>query len=120
MKREDKVIKAVEIATGISSDEWFRKSNRMSHCVKCRYICYYIMTRKLNMTTTKTGSYMGKDHSTIIHGIKSVENMWLDMPKMYDKENEILNKALMEYQSMTSEENVYVDHKGNKWIKENA
>lgn len=59
---------------GLTFAEFTGKS-RFRNIVKARYLFFavgHILTRSANLE--KIGSYVGKDHSTVIHGLKSVSN----------------------------------------------
>lgn len=48
--------------------------NRSRDRVLARYICYFIMRNTYKLNLNKIGSYFRKDHTTVIHGINSIQN----------------------------------------------
>ena len=49
--------------------------SRVSHIKNARQIAMYILSKELQMSTTKITSEVGvKDHTTVLHGIKKIEN----------------------------------------------
>lgn len=49
-----------------------RKRNR--ELVDPRHICMYLIKMKTNMQVTKIGDLFDRDHTTVLHGVKSVKN----------------------------------------------
>lgn len=48
---------------------------RVSHIKTARQIAMFILSKELSMSTTKIASEVGvKDHTTVMHGIKKIEN----------------------------------------------
>ena len=48
-----------------------------------RYYLYNFLTRERYLTTTMTGKFFGKDHSTVIHGIRQHELWWKVKDRAY-------------------------------------
>lgn len=48
--------------------------NRQRHHVRARHIVYYIARHAFNYSFPVIGDLLGRDHSTIMHGVTKVEN----------------------------------------------
>ena len=60
--------------------------------VELRNICFYIWHIKgLIKTLKESGKYFDKDHTTVIHGIKTITNLIETEPEMRKKVNKILD-----------------------------
>jgi len=70
---ENKNNQVEEFITKLFSIDDIRKRVRTSEYVNARMTYAYIM-RKLGLSLTQIGKSIGKDHSTIIHYIKSIES----------------------------------------------
>jgi chromosomal replication initiator protein len=81
----DKVIEAVAADGKIEVDELIGQ-NRSSKNVVPRQLAMYILNKKNQVSLPKIGSLLGRDHSTVLHGIKKIaddeklrkraENIW--------------------------------------------
>ncbi len=66
----DKVAKYYQLTT-----EEMRSKSRVSNIKNARQIAMYLLSKELSMSTTKIATEVGvKDHSTVMHGIKKIEN----------------------------------------------
>jgi chromosomal replication initiator protein len=86
------IIEAVEAQYNVTLTEMQSKS-RQRHIVDPRSVAMYLMYRHAGMTQKKIGEYFGgRDHSTVIHAIASVErNCFLDE---YRKNVEIVERIV--------------------------
>ncbi len=87
------VVRTVSAFFGVNPIEVYKVS-RKSDVVLIRHIVFYVL-RKEKYTLNSIGEHFGKDHSTIIHGIKSIEN-YLSIPShpTTKKINTILNQLI--------------------------
>ena len=67
------VLPAVAAATGVSEDE-IRSSSRSEKIVNARRLSCFVLNKDLNLTTTASGSILNKNHSSVINGVRFVEN----------------------------------------------
>lgn len=85
-----KIIEAVEIVTGLDFDQ-FNVKSRKSEVVDARFLFIHFVHKRLRFKLSMIGRIMqGRDHSTIIHANKEVDN-WLSNPKFYKRENNLIN-----------------------------
>ena len=48
--------------------------SRVSHIKTARQVAMYILSKEMSMSTTKIATEVGvKDHTTVMHGIKKIE-----------------------------------------------
>lgn len=50
-------------------------SSRSRSLVLCRHIYYHIAREKMGLKLAQIGSFFNRDHTTIIHGLKKVNDM---------------------------------------------
>jgi len=48
--------------------------SRKRNTVISRYLCFWHLRDKLGWSTTEIGHFMRRDHSTVIHGLRSITN----------------------------------------------
>ncbi len=71
-------------------------SKRSSDIVVPRQISMYLMRDMLDIPLTSIGSFLGKkDHSTIIHGIKKIEQEMIKSPQIAESVQELKHKLSM-------------------------
>lgn len=71
----DEVMKFVSGETGIHP-EYIRMKTRETKIVIPRQLCMYMATKTTNRTYTEIGHYFGnKDHATVTHAVKSINNL---------------------------------------------
>ncbi len=68
-----------------------RGTSRRSDILIARQVSIYLARTLLGLSFTKIGSQFGKDHSTVIHTIRKVENMLKNDPEIVQKVEEIKN-----------------------------
>lgn len=66
------IVRAVEMVTGIRQDDLLGPSRYMRLCVP-RWMAWYLARRHTASSYPKIARYFGKDHSTVISGIRRVE-----------------------------------------------
>lgn len=79
------IIETVSATTGISVDE-IKNESRTTEIVNARFVCFYLMRTYLFMTYKAIGKVFGKDHSSVIHGLKIVNEQWENIPLQSLKE----------------------------------
>ena len=116
LKRKiDLAVQSIEHCSGIDKYQWMMSRTRNSPAVLCRKIFSYLLHSKLKMNLCEIGGLVNRDHSSIIHHIRSIDE-WFQMQKIYEKEIDMLNKCVMEY-SLSFTDDVYIDRDGNKWTR---
>lgn len=69
----DDVMQIVSGLSGISVD--IMKSKVQSQeVVYCRFVCFYIMKKYLNLSLKGIGGIFGKDHTTVLNGLNVIKN----------------------------------------------
>lgn len=85
-----KIIRAVEMATGLDFDQ-FNVKTKKGELAKIRFLFMYHTKTIMRLTLSQIGQLMGgRDHSTIIHGVKEVNN-WLGNRVFYSRENKLID-----------------------------
>lgn len=85
-----KIIVAIEQATDLDFDQMNVKGKK-GDLAKIRFLFMYFTKTRINLTLNQIGKIMGgRDHSSVIHGIKEVEN-WLSNTTFYKRENKLIN-----------------------------
>ena len=69
----DEVLKKVEAATGIGRRNFMCDSRFREH-VEARWLVMYAL-RKQKYSTAQIGKMMGRDHSTVVHGLHKVREL---------------------------------------------
>lgn len=88
------IVSLVSEYTGISHAQMCVRS-RKREIVNSRYYCYYFMDKYTKMTQTHIGSVFGNyDHSTVIHGLKSVNDL-IDVDPKVAKDIDTINKQII-------------------------
>ena len=86
---EEQVVDIIKKETG--SNPLLNKKYRGGHECQSRQLFLAMMTKHTKGTLKDIGRLLGKDHSTVLHAIKAVNNMY-DTDKqyraMYDRINE--------------------------------
>ena len=67
------IFSTVSNTYGVSIDE-IKSTNRSSNISQARNICMYVIKTVTGITLKEIGAFFGKDHSTVLHSIKRVEN----------------------------------------------
>ena len=81
MKTED-IISTINTALEVD----IRSKTRKRKVVYSRFIFFHLMRNK-NFSLEKIGSFLGKDHATVIHGLKQFDNLieYEDFKEQYYK-----------------------------------
>lgn len=66
---------------------------RLTEIVAIRHSIMWICRRKFKMTQASIGRTLGRDHATVIHGVRSVDN-WIEMSKHYPEQINIYNHIM--------------------------
>ena len=76
----------------------FEESRRID-VVVARHMFFGLARRHTNMTYTRIGMYLGKNHATVIHGVKKLESHFIydkDLLYMYNEISENIRKRFTE------------------------
>jgi hypothetical protein len=73
MTKQEKIVELVAEWYGITPKQVYSKS-RKAPLVAARQIAMKIMKESLEMHLTQIGKVFKKDHTTVIHGIKTINN----------------------------------------------
>lgn len=77
------IISEVTRLTGVTFDQMRSSSRKRSH-VTARHGAFYLLVKHTNYTLVDIGKFFGgRDHSTVIHGVKKVED-WPPHDKSFD------------------------------------
>lgn len=69
-----KVIMAIEMVLGYSEEE-IKDKTRKREIVEARQIFFSIIKKNTKMSLSSIGKLCRKDHATVLHSIKTVENL---------------------------------------------
>ncbi len=78
---ENLVCKALDIDP---AEMQLRKKCRKREWVEARDIVFYILVRSCKWKTARTGMVYGKDHATVLHALKTIDNL-LETDKEFRK-----------------------------------
>ena len=70
----DRIINDVSQRSGIKKEKIFSR-NRGKEIVAARFACMYLLRKEAFMTFAAIGRLFGRDHTTAIHALSSVENL---------------------------------------------
>lgn len=88
-----RIIRAVQMVYPVTITQLQSKSRR-AYLVTCRQLCMYFMHKILPVPLVYIGEvFGGRDHSTVIHAIKCVEDHCFIEP-LYSEKFEIIEKYL--------------------------
>lgn len=73
--------------SGFSYDDMMGKW-RLREIAVTRHVVWYFMRYKMGMTLKEIARLFGKDHSSIIHGVRKVDD-YLSNPKFYPQETQL-------------------------------
>ncbi|MHA2009958.1 MAG: helix-turn-helix domain-containing protein [Promethearchaeota archaeon] len=82
-KTADELSEQVCNKFGVSIDE-VRSTNRQRKFTDARAIIAFILHKKMGMTTTETGLFINRDHSTVTYFYKKIEG-WISIDKEYER-----------------------------------
>lgn len=101
MKSDKLFIARLEMAIYQCTDmemELIKSKTRKAEVVIVRFIQAWLMKKYTLMSLCSIGKHLGgRDHSTIIHVIKTIED-WYEQPKMYAAELRLLDMIESEVQ----------------------
>ncbi len=67
------IFNSVSETYGVTVDD-IKSANRSAGISQARNICMYIIKTVTGITLKEVGAYFGKDHSTVLHSIKKIED----------------------------------------------
>ena len=88
-----KTFKAIEIVTGITPEQMKVKC-RKRYIVEARHIFNKIMHENTKLTLSAIGSYVNRDHATVLHSKKTLENLMPYQKELREKYEEIYETAI--------------------------
>lgn len=106
----DKIISTVCEYYGINPYSVKGKS-RLMHYVKCRYLCYWYIRMMYRISYKEIGQIFGRDHTTVLNGIRVVENSLATKMYLYP-DMAHLNKLIMPPET-TSNRKILIEFNGN-------
>ena len=68
------LLSVISFVSGSSEDE-IKGRSRARGLVLCRHVYYHIARNVMGLKLAQIGQYMGRDHTTIIHGLNKVNDM---------------------------------------------
>lgn len=68
------LLSVVSFVSGLQEDA-IKGTSRSRGLVLCRHVFYHIARHKMGLKLVNIGQFMGKDHTTIIHGLNKVSDM---------------------------------------------
>lgn len=71
---KEKVVQVVSEYTDVPVADIMSLSRKQSK-VEARYICMYIMRKVLSLSQNNIGIFFSRDHSTVIHAVRTIENL---------------------------------------------
>lgn len=86
----ESVAKIIEDATG--HNPFVDTSNRRREICQSRQLYLVMLRNNSNMSQSDTGSKVGKDHATVIHAVKTINNLYDTDKKFRILYDEIDNK----------------------------
>ena len=70
----DRIINDVSQRSGIEKEKILSR-NRRKEIVAARFACMYLLRKEAFMTFAAIGRIFGRDHSTAMHALRTVENL---------------------------------------------
>ena len=77
------IVEEVSRTTGISVEDIYSKKQTSDVSI-ARKMCFYIIREVTDMSFKAIGEKFGKDHTTVLYGVQSIESFLEDKP--YEKE----------------------------------
>ena len=69
----NKLNKYVSYCSNISVDD-LKSKKRVSHINRARQVCMYVLKKHTNLTLQEIGKEYCRDHSTVLHSVRTIEN----------------------------------------------
>ena len=79
---KERIIKAVKDNTSVSMEE-IRSQKRTKHIVEARHLLNYCLRKYTYLTTLEVGKITNRDHSSVIHSTRVIENDLFYQPNIY-------------------------------------
>ena len=87
----DRIINDVSQRSGIKKEKILSR-NRRKEIVAARFACMYLLRKEAFMTFAAIGRVFGRDHSTAMHALRTVENLLYTNDYLMLKNTGSLNK----------------------------
>ncbi|MDM1048032.1 helix-turn-helix domain-containing protein [Sphingobacterium hotanense] len=81
----DYIIETVSLVSGIPVES-IKNESRSTEIVNARFVSFFLMRTYLFMTYKSIGKFFAKDHSSVIHGLKMVNEQFDNIPLQTLKE----------------------------------
>lgn len=78
----DRIIKSVRYVTGVDMRE-IKSKSRIKHITEARHLLNYCLRKYTYMTTKEVGKVTNRDHSTVLHSGKVIQNDVFYDPQLY-------------------------------------
>lgn len=75
------LLRATAAGTGVPVDD-IKSTSRMEHACRARQIFFWLARHYSPCSFPQIGNYLGKDHSTVVHGVKKVSARIADYPEL--------------------------------------
>ena len=82
-----------------------------------RYYLYDVLTKRRHLTTTMAGKFFGKDHSSVIHGLKQHEFWWKIKDKGYISQVNTIHETLKNEVIHDGKYGIEIKHLGEEETK---
>lgn len=95
MKDFEAALEAISDRFSIPVEELVKGRRRFRRINEIRYCIYYILCNEYNIFKVNVGKTFGKDHTTIINGIRYIENYRdndAELRKKFDIINDLFNR----------------------------
>lgn len=87
-----RIINATCLAFDVTQLELI-STNRKRKLVRARFICMYVMKKKLQLSLKKIGWLFNRDHTTVMWAIKKIDDD-LSVPAYRQETNELINAVI--------------------------
>lgn len=71
-----------------------RSPKRTADVVLARSVAYYLGRRLLNLTLPQLGKIVGRDHTSVLHGLRSVRRKLVEDPEFSDRIDKLITQVL--------------------------
>jgi chromosomal replication initiator protein len=88
----DKIINAVSNHYKLNADK-LKSTSRVKEFTHARYVIFYFLRKFANMTLKSAGLLFNRDHTTVIHGLETLQNI-IDTEPAVKEEIELLETII--------------------------
>jgi len=72
--------------------EALKGKSRIKDVVEARQICFYILHKKMKLTSIVVGDMFNKNHATVLHSCRTIENFMLHEVDLKNRINNIITE----------------------------